>query len=68
MYLRIIGQRFAMLELKAIIASLVYNFHLEPVDYLKDLTFMSDIVIRVTHPIRTRFVPIDRSSDLSKVI
>ncbi|XP_011878425.1 PREDICTED: cytochrome P450 4C1-like [Vollenhovia emeryi] len=55
-----IGQRFAMLELKAIIASLVYNFYLEPIDYLKDLRFMTDIISRVTSPIRTRFVPIDR--------
>ncbi|XP_071560726.1 uncharacterized protein [Temnothorax nylanderi] len=54
-----IGQRFAMLELKAIIASLIYNFYLEPVDYLKDLRFMLDIVSRVTHPIRVRFVPIE---------
>jgi len=64
-----IGQRFAILELKAIISSLVYNFYLEPVDYLKDLRFMTDIVNRVTHPIRTRFVPIDHMpSDSAKVI
>ncbi|XP_071652110.1 cytochrome P450 4C1-like [Temnothorax longispinosus] len=56
-----IGQRYAMLELKAIIASLVHNFYLEPIDYLKDLRFMSDLVTRVTQPIRTRFVPIDRA-------
>jgi len=55
-----IGQRFAMLELKAIIASLIYNFYLEPIDYLKDLRFMLDIVTRTTHPIRVRFVPIER--------
>ncbi|XP_039312577.1 cytochrome P450 4C1 isoform X1 [Solenopsis invicta] len=57
-----IGQRFAMLEMKAIMASLIYNFYLEPVDYLKDLRFMTDMITRVTGPIRTRFVPIDRTS------
>ncbi|XP_011701424.1 PREDICTED: cytochrome P450 4C1-like [Wasmannia auropunctata] len=54
-----IGQRFAMLELKAIMASLIYNFYLEPVDYLKDLEFKTDLTLRATCPIRTRFVPID---------
>jgi cytochrome P450 family 4 len=64
-----IGKRFAMLELKAVMASLIYNFYLEPIDYLKDLTFTTDIISRVTRPIRTRFIPIDRASpDLSKVM
>uniref|UniRef100_UPI003B642336 cytochrome P450 4C1-like n=1 Tax=Monomorium pharaonis TaxID=307658 RepID=UPI003B642336 len=55
-----IGQRFAMLELKTVIASLVHNFYLEPIDYLKDLQFKRDIITRVAHPIRVRFVPIKR--------
>ncbi|XP_011701422.1 PREDICTED: cytochrome P450 4C1-like [Wasmannia auropunctata] len=54
-----IGQRFAMLELKAIMASLIHNFYLKPVDYIKDLRFMQDMVTRVAHPIRVRFVPIE---------
>ncbi|KAL0134202.1 hypothetical protein PUN28_001196 [Cardiocondyla obscurior] len=57
-----IGQRFAMLELKTIVASLVYNFYLEPVDYIRDLRMMTDIITRVTRPIRTRFVPINRAT------
>ncbi|XP_011066201.1 PREDICTED: cytochrome P450 4C1-like [Acromyrmex echinatior] len=57
-----IGQRFAMMELKAIIATLIYNFYLEPIDYLKDLQFKTDLTSRVTQPIRTRFVPINRTS------
>ncbi|KAL6259151.1 hypothetical protein P5V15_009072 [Pogonomyrmex californicus] len=55
-----IGQRFAMLEMKAIIAPLIYNFYLEPVDYLKDLRFKTDLVNRVTNPIRVRYVPVNR--------
>ncbi|XP_011878432.1 PREDICTED: cytochrome P450 4C1-like [Vollenhovia emeryi] len=54
-----IGQRFAILEMKAVIASLVQDFYLEPVDHLKDLRFMLDIICRVVHPIRVRFVPIE---------
>ncbi|XP_067215663.1 cytochrome P450 4C1-like isoform X2 [Linepithema humile] len=53
-----IGQRFAMMELKTIIATLVHNFYLEPVDYLKDLRFQVDIVNRVMDPIRVKFIPI----------
>ncbi|XP_025160850.1 cytochrome P450 4C1 isoform X2 [Harpegnathos saltator] len=55
-----IGQRFAMLELKAMIASLVYNFYLEPVDYLKDVSFKLDIVLRTSRPIRMKVIPIKR--------
>nr|NP_001352304.1 cytochrome P450 4C1-like [Cyphomyrmex costatus] len=53
-----IGQRFAMLEMKAIIASLIHNFYLEPIDYLKDLRMEVDLVLRPAHPLRVRFVPI----------
>ncbi|XP_067206750.1 cytochrome P450 4C1-like [Linepithema humile] len=53
-----IGQRFAMMELKIIMASLIHNFYLEPIDYLKDLQFALDIVNRVTRPIRVKFIPI----------
>ncbi|XP_018393738.1 PREDICTED: uncharacterized protein LOC108772664 [Cyphomyrmex costatus] len=52
-----IGQRFAMLELKAMAASLVHNFYLEPVDYLKNLSIQLDIVLRLSHPLRIKFVP-----------
>lgn len=55
-----IGQRFAMLELKAMIAPLLHNFYLEPVDHLKDLRQMIHIIIRIAQPIRVRFVPIKR--------
>ncbi|XP_034175885.2 cytochrome P450 4C1 [Osmia lignaria lignaria] len=54
-----IGQRFAMLELKATIGLLLHNFYLEPVDYLKDITITTDLVIRPAHPIRTKFIPIE---------
>uniref|UniRef100_UPI0005D394C3 uncharacterized LOC105432372 n=1 Tax=Pogonomyrmex barbatus TaxID=144034 RepID=UPI0005D394C3 len=60
-----IGQRFAMLEMKAIIAPLVYNFYLEPIDYLKDFRFIVDLINRVAHPIRVRCIPIDHTPSTS---
>ncbi|XP_011701315.1 PREDICTED: cytochrome P450 4C1-like [Wasmannia auropunctata] len=53
-----IGQRYAMLEMKAMIASLIYDFYLEPVDYLKDLRLLMDIILRPAYPLRVKFVPI----------
>ncbi|KAL0134221.1 hypothetical protein PUN28_001197 [Cardiocondyla obscurior] len=57
-----IGQRFAMLEMKAMISHLIHKFYLEPVDYLKDLCIKADIVIRPNHPLRVRFIPITTKS------
>ncbi|XP_076242843.1 cytochrome P450 4C1 [Calliopsis andreniformis] len=54
-----IGQRFAMLELKTTLGLLLHNFYFEPVDYLKDVRFATDLTIRAAHPLRTRFVPIE---------
>uniref|UniRef100_UPI003B63730A cytochrome P450 4C1-like n=1 Tax=Odontomachus brunneus TaxID=486640 RepID=UPI003B63730A len=54
-----IGQRFAMLELKAMIAPIVRNFYLEPVNYLKDVQMITDITLRPNHPLNIRFVPIE---------
>jgi len=56
----LIGQRFAILELKSMIAPLVHNFYLEPVDYLKSLRFQLDLLNRVAHPIRVKFIPIEQ--------
>ncbi|NP_001352288.1 cytochrome P450 4C1-like [Mycetomoellerius zeteki] len=53
-----IGQRFALLEMKAMIACLIHNFDLEPIDYLKDLRMEADLVLHPAHPLRIRFVPI----------
>ncbi|XP_018360463.1 PREDICTED: cytochrome P450 4C1-like, partial [Trachymyrmex cornetzi] len=53
-----IGQRFALLEMKAMIASLIHNFYLEPIDYLKDLRMEVDLVLHPAHPLRVKFVPV----------
>ncbi|XP_032666496.1 cytochrome P450 4C1-like [Odontomachus brunneus] len=55
-----IGQRFAMLELKVIIALLVHNFYLEPIDYLKDTRIIIDLILRSYH-MNMRFIPIENA-------
>ncbi|KAL2723978.1 cytochrome P450 4C1-like [Vespula squamosa] len=53
-----IGQRFAMLELKVIVAYILHNFHLEPVDDLDDVKMSIDFTLHSTKPLRVKFVPI----------
>ncbi|XP_026829551.1 cytochrome P450 4C1-like [Ooceraea biroi] len=53
-----IGQRFAMMELKTVIGTLVHNFCLEPIDYLKDCRCVVDLIIRIGQPMRVKFVPV----------
>ncbi|XP_050447603.1 cytochrome P450 4C1-like isoform X2 [Cataglyphis hispanica] len=55
-----IGQRFALLELKAMIAPLVHNFYLEPIDCLKNVQLKYDMIIRPAHPVYIKFIPINR--------
>ncbi|RLU22345.1 hypothetical protein DMN91_004623 [Ooceraea biroi] len=52
-----LGQRFALLQMKAMIAPLLHSFYLEPIDYLKDLKIKSALILRPAHPLRVRFVP-----------
>ncbi|RLU15861.1 hypothetical protein DMN91_011617 [Ooceraea biroi] len=54
-----IGQRFAMMELKTVIGTLVHNFYLEPLDHLKDVRFLMNIIIHPKQPMRVKFVPIE---------
>ncbi|KAG8037299.1 hypothetical protein G9C98_005509 [Cotesia typhae] len=59
-----IGQRFAMLELKTLIAGLLHNFYLEPQDRTADVTIIPDLVIRPAHPVYIKFVPIIETTRL----
>ncbi|XP_020291918.1 cytochrome P450 4C1-like isoform X2 [Pseudomyrmex gracilis] len=54
-----IGQRYANLQLKVVIALLVQNFYLEPVDLSENIEIMMKISISPTRPLYVRFVPID---------
>ncbi|XP_025266468.1 cytochrome P450 4C1-like isoform X1 [Camponotus floridanus] len=53
-----IGQRFAFLKMKALIAPLVHNFYLEPVEYLKNIRLKAHMIIRPSHPVHIKFIPI----------
>jgi hypothetical protein len=56
---RIVGQRFALLEMKAMIASLIHSFCLEPVDYLKDMRIGADIILRPLNSHHIKFIPVE---------
>lgn len=51
-----IGQKFAMLELKAALCGILQSFKLEPVDTPKDMKFFVELVLRTSNPIRVKFV------------
>ncbi|XP_015127505.1 cytochrome P450 4C1 [Diachasma alloeum] len=53
-----IGAKFAMLELKTVMAQLLSNFYLEPVDLIGDARFLMDAVIRLVDPAHVKLVPI----------
>ncbi|XP_015179359.1 PREDICTED: cytochrome P450 4C1-like isoform X2 [Polistes dominula] len=53
-----IGQKFAMHELKLFVGFILYNFELEPMDELDDVTFISDITLNTSKPLRVKFIPI----------
>ncbi|XP_043669496.1 cytochrome P450 4d2-like isoform X2 [Vespula pensylvanica] len=55
-----IGQRFAMFEIKLMIAYILHNFYLEPVDELDDVKMIADIILRSSKPLRVKFIPIKR--------
>ncbi|XP_041971595.1 cytochrome P450 4C1-like isoform X2 [Aricia agestis] len=52
-----IGQKFAMMEMKSSVSSILRNFELLPVTKPSDIVFIADIVLRNTEPIYVRFVP-----------
>ncbi|XP_008543199.1 cytochrome P450 4C1 [Microplitis demolitor] len=58
-----IGQKFAMLELKSLIAGLLYNFYFEPQDSAASVRIVPDLVIRPAHPVYVKFVPIIKKDD-----
>uniref|UniRef100_UPI003B682EB4 cytochrome P450 4C1-like n=1 Tax=Vespa mandarinia TaxID=7446 RepID=UPI003B682EB4 len=53
-----IGQKFAMFELKLMVAYILHNFYLEPVDELDEAKMIADITLRSSQPLRVEFIPI----------
>lgn len=51
-----IGQRFALLELKAVLCGVLRKFQLEKVTEMHDVEFKPDLVLRPRHPIKVKFL------------
>ncbi|XP_070494929.1 probable cytochrome P450 4ac3 [Chironomus tepperi] len=51
-----IGQRFAMLELKIMLAHVIKNFKVLPVTKREDLVFKADLVLRTVDPVKMKFL------------
>lgn len=47
-----------MMEVKSLIARILYNFKLEPIDRISDMEIMCDILIRPRYPVRVKFIKI----------
>jgi cytochrome P450 family 4 len=52
-----IGQRFAMLEMKAILCGILGNFVLEAVDTPESIVLVIDIILRTKDSIKVKFIP-----------
>jgi cytochrome P450 family 4 len=50
-----IGQKFAMLELKTIMSSVLLKFKLKPITQREDIVFIADLVLRSRNPIKIKF-------------
>ncbi|CAK1578594.1 unnamed protein product [Parnassius mnemosyne] len=50
-----IGQKFAMMQMKLVVSTLLRNFKLLPVTSCSDLKFQADIVLRNSEPVYVKF-------------
>ncbi|CAB0041941.1 unnamed protein product [Trichogramma brassicae] len=55
-----IGQKFAMMELKSLMARVLYNFRLQAIDRTSDIKIQANFVLRPCRPVRAKFIRIDR--------
>lgn len=56
-FVHISGQKFAMIELRTVVAEIVRNFQLKPITKLQDVVIISDLILRSKDPIRLQFIP-----------
>lgn len=52
-----LGQKFAMLELKTMVLSVLKNFKLIPVTKQEEVVFITDLVLRSKFPVKVKFEP-----------
>ncbi|XP_041971590.1 cytochrome P450 4C1-like isoform X1 [Aricia agestis] len=62
-----IGQKFAMMEMKSAISSILRNFELVPVTKVEEVVLTADIVLRNTDPIYVKFQPKSRYLNLINI-
>lgn len=48
------------MELKSVVARILYEYHLIPVDRLADVKLIADIVMRPLNPVLLKFVKINK--------
>lgn len=53
----VVGQKYAMLELKTVLIYVISNFFLEPVTRIEDMVFVSDLILHTNHPVKMKFIP-----------
>ncbi|XP_015188691.1 PREDICTED: cytochrome P450 4C1 [Polistes dominula] len=53
-----IGQKYAMFEMKLMVAHILHHFYLEPVEDLDNIKLMGDIILRPAKPLHVKFIPI----------
>jgi hypothetical protein len=51
------GQKFALLEEKVVISSLLRKYRVEAVDRREDLTLMGELILRPKHGLRIKIFP-----------
>ena len=61
-FLCVAGQKFAMMELKSVIARILHDYYLEPVDRISDMKLIADIVLRPRDPARVKFIKIKKNA------
>jgi cytochrome P450 family 4 len=51
------GQKFALLEEKAVISSILRKYRVEAVDRREDLTLLGELILRPKHGLRIKIFP-----------
>ncbi|KAI4484617.1 hypothetical protein M0804_007183 [Polistes exclamans] len=53
-----IGQKYAMFEIKLMVAHILHNFYLEPIEDLDKINLVGNIILRPAKPLYVKFIPI----------
>lgn len=54
-----IGQKFALLEEKSVISSVLRNYRIEAIDRREDLTLLGELILRPKHGLRVKITKRD---------